>query len=59
MLLSAIKSSRSSLIKSIPSVKFSTSTSSREHFLGATPEMFDKIVKQGDDRVVLVDFYAE
>lgn len=38
---------------------FTTSASPREHFLNATPAIFESIVTNGDDRVVLVDFFAE
>lgn len=38
---------------------FSTSISRSEHFLNATPEVFNEKVLKGDDRVVLVDFFAE
>lgn len=59
MLFVACHSARGSVARSVRSAAFSTSIQSRQHFLGATPEMFEKIVIQGDDRVVLVDFYAE
>lgn len=39
---------------------FSSSCRRAEHFLNATPAIFDKVViAEGGDRVVLVDFFAE
>lgn len=38
---------------------FTTARPVREHFLNATPAVFEQHVLQGGDRVVLVDFYAE
>lgn len=38
---------------------FATSIPKREHFLNSTPEVFKERVVNGDDRVILVDFFAE